>query len=303
MSTTPSPASELDTAIPKRDALLAEYLDALDVYESQQTMLHEALAAGFLSLATANFHARGVRYGSDYYDQRMLATRGMEVREDGELVARDLNAEEESGKDEDAKEAGEQEGLRRRAGKGEKPEKDEPDKEVETDEKKDAKPAPKPTPRDPLRWFGILVPPALRSAQSSFIEGLEAVYPLLATRHRLEELADKLEGTEDLYKIYTTNPAAGEELPGTELDTESGYVHLCTGSQVVQVVELFMREAEELFVMRIPHEAVAEGLKWEDGFPHFYGHLTRAMGREVGHVMKSEEGWAHAWDHAEWTQL
>ena len=36
-------------------------------------------------------------------------------------------------------------------------------------------------PKDPLRWFGILVPHALRSAQSSFVSGVEGHVPKLAT--------------------------------------------------------------------------------------------------------------------------
>jgi hypothetical protein len=34
---------------------------------------------------------------------------------------------------------------------------------------------------DPLRWFGILVPPALRSAQSNFVSVVEGAIPQLAT--------------------------------------------------------------------------------------------------------------------------
>lgn len=34
---------------------------------------------------------------------------------------------------------------------------------------------------DPIRWFGILVPPALRSAQSSFIKTIEGTIPQLTT--------------------------------------------------------------------------------------------------------------------------
>lgn len=34
---------------------------------------------------------------------------------------------------------------------------------------------------DPLRWFGILVPPALRTAQSTFIAAVEGPIPQLAT--------------------------------------------------------------------------------------------------------------------------
>jgi hypothetical protein len=34
---------------------------------------------------------------------------------------------------------------------------------------------------DPLRWFGILVPPALRTAQSTFVGAVEGPIPQLAT--------------------------------------------------------------------------------------------------------------------------
>ncbi len=37
---------------------------------------------------------------------------------------------------------------------------------------------------DPLRWFGILVPPALHTAQSTFINAVEGPIPQLATLAR-----------------------------------------------------------------------------------------------------------------------
>jgi len=46
------------------------------------------------------------------------------------------------------------------------------------------KAAPKKTSKktqDPLRWFGILVPPALRSAQQTFVSAVEESIPRLAT--------------------------------------------------------------------------------------------------------------------------
>ncbi|KAF2741575.1 hypothetical protein EJ04DRAFT_507343 [Polyplosphaeria fusca] len=36
-------------------------------------------------------------------------------------------------------------------------------------------------PKDPLRWFGILVPPALRQAQSAFASAVEGPIPEIAT--------------------------------------------------------------------------------------------------------------------------
>lgn len=38
-----------------------------------------------------------------------------------------------------------------------------------------------PSSRDPIRWFGVLVPPPLRSAQSKFIEIVEGPIPRLVT--------------------------------------------------------------------------------------------------------------------------
>jgi hypothetical protein len=47
--------------------------------------------------------------------------------------------------------------------------------ETEDEEKKGAKST------DPLRWFGILVPPALRTAQTTFVGAVEGPIPQLAT--------------------------------------------------------------------------------------------------------------------------
>jgi hypothetical protein len=40
---------------------------------------------------------------------------------------------------------------------------------------------PKPKSLDPIRWFGILVPSALRSAQTTFVKTVEGPIPRLAT--------------------------------------------------------------------------------------------------------------------------
>jgi hypothetical protein len=36
--------------------------------------------------------------------------------------------------------------------------------------------------RDPIKWFGVLVPPPLRSAQSKFIEVVEGPVPRLVSQ-------------------------------------------------------------------------------------------------------------------------
>lgn len=322
-------AADTERPVTKRDQLLADYLDTLDLYEQQRETLHATLKDGYLHLAEANYYARpGMRYGRDFYDERMVATRGLRVTEgeDGEIMVKgrgiqdeDQETREGQGKgDEEGQvkeeKAGETEGLRRRRGRDEtaaegqegegaadktEDKKDEDKKEVVTEEKPKQK-----KPRDPLRWYGVLVPPALRSAQSSFISATDSIYPLLATWQKLQAMADELGRTQDLFKIFTVDPSTAADLPETELDKESGYVHLCTGSQVVKVVSLFMAECEDLWAVRVPQEALEGGeLRWEDGFPHFYGKLLKSMGREVGHLRKSEQGWEYSWDRAEWQHI
>jgi hypothetical protein len=65
------------------------------------------------------------------------------------------------------------------------PKEDKPDKEV-GEEDVDEKPAPA-KPKDPIRMFGILVPQALRTAQSESIKVAETIIPKLATVNKQME--------------------------------------------------------------------------------------------------------------------
>ena len=57
-----------------------------------------------------------------------------------------------------------------------------PEEEESTPEKEETKEEEKKSEKstDPLRWFGILVPPALRTAQTTFVEAVEGPIPQLA---------------------------------------------------------------------------------------------------------------------------
>ncbi|KAJ5885006.1 hypothetical protein N7495_009516 [Penicillium taxi] len=73
--TTESEASELLQSL---DTLLEQYLHLLDRQQQLQAGLAKQLSSGFLSLAHANYTCPpGRRYGADYYDERMKATRQM----------------------------------------------------------------------------------------------------------------------------------------------------------------------------------------------------------------------------------
>ncbi|KAL8853445.1 MAG: hypothetical protein Q9221_001762 [Calogaya cf. arnoldii] len=153
------------------DDLLGRYLGLVHRYTFLHQSMAKELASGFFSLARANFsnHNR-VRYGQDLYDDRMQALTMFDINPSTDessnsadierllqgtisvtttqQVNRDLESKR-SVVDEDATEA-------------------------------PADPDPKLSISDPLNWFGILVPPALRASQRSFRNATTETIPLLA---------------------------------------------------------------------------------------------------------------------------
>ncbi|KAF4541382.1 uncharacterized protein LTHEOB_8778 [Lasiodiplodia theobromae] len=203
------------------DELLKRYLLLLDQYTQARQQLSSDLSSGYISLAQANFNPSSrVRYGQDFYDERMQALRRVTIGEtesklhrsirlleppeeptsdetktktadatDNKKEGTDKNSTEEApvsvaelSLDPDAKNTAEspeaQPGEAREPpgsnvdGNGNK--RDDSDKIKEKE-----KASKKPRTDDPIRWFGIFVPPALRSAQGSFIRAVEGPVPRL----------------------------------------------------------------------------------------------------------------------------
>jgi len=161
------------------DILLERYLGLLDDYVSLQAKLSELHSALFQNLAKANFLAqRGVRYGQDYYDERMQAIRSISFSDTASPASPVFNV------------------IRHGPGsttpkKTEQPEKVEVEDEGETgndeeagtqeDDQGEEPPSRRKDSGDPLRWFGILTPMPLRQAQKQAVETIEDVIPRLAT--------------------------------------------------------------------------------------------------------------------------
>jgi coiled-coil domain-containing protein 115 len=197
-----SPATLADLQ-DRLDGLWATYLGYLDTYTRAQELLQKHMSSGFLSLARANFNARdGVtRYGKDFYSERAVAIkraaiRPNELREDSKLQIDIL-----SWKEPQPLETADQDTTQlAHVGAGEKDEEPsqqpsppatpESEPHADSDEITDrsAEGAAEGTPDnlashtekakqvntlDPLRWFGILVPRELRSAQTSFSAAIE----------------------------------------------------------------------------------------------------------------------------------
>lgn len=153
------------------DVLLERYLHLLHEYQSMQQKMAKELSSGYFSLAQANFsNPNRIRYGQDFYDDRMQA-----------LTRFGINLEQKETSDEesymqpklDLLATPTQQPIR------EKLEEKEAEEEGDTgfNERNTDCGAPS---SDPLKWFGILVPPALRKSQDSFRNAATEVVPSLA---------------------------------------------------------------------------------------------------------------------------
>jgi uncharacterized protein (DUF952 family) len=290
------------------DELMLAYLDTIDTYQSQCATIASAFSNGFMALAQANFNTPGRRFGQDFYDERMVAMRGVEIREEEEgVVFEGKKIPIEMTEDESRKEEAEK--------------KEDGKKEVDGDEKPEdseaAEKPPKPDPRDPLRWFGILVPQALRTTQSEFTNCVEVIPQLLTTLSKLSSLESRVirARAKHLYKILPEAPPSPlpEALPLSPLDAGDGFIHMCTSTQVSGVVGRFMGDTESVWLLKIPIERVEEGLKWEgsvvnggigEEFPHLYGAgIGGAEVLDLKEFKKGENGWGGAFEAAnEWIE-
>ena len=156
------------------DDVLEQYLTLLDRYQNLQQELSSNLSNGYLSLAQANFsNANRVRYGQDYYDDRMQATARYTLRESSpcfqihELQEPLANLERTELKEEQSS--------------------SQTSDEAEVPSAAEIRSS---TPCDPLKWFGFHVPPALRATQASFrsvvLENVPALVSLSAEMKEIE---------------------------------------------------------------------------------------------------------------------
>ncbi|KAF2090340.1 hypothetical protein K490DRAFT_63219 [Saccharata proteae CBS 121410] len=204
-------ASDKESLLDALDDLLKRYLDLLDQYQQAREQLSSRLAKGYISIAQANFNAPNrARYGQDFYDERMQAIRTVSVdesrsvlkrtivstakkvegsvpadNEDGpevehtststeKLMKEDNKPTDIAGKDEPVSETDPACGVNQPQKESKKPEPGAASEESKKSEKS-TESAEKHV--DPIKWFGILVPPALRTAQKHFVGVVEESVP------------------------------------------------------------------------------------------------------------------------------
>ncbi|ODH28073.1 hypothetical protein ACO22_04011 [Paracoccidioides brasiliensis] len=185
----------------KLDSVLEHYLFLLD----QQQLLHEEIgrqfSAGFFSLARANRSCPpGRRYGEDYYDERMKAMRKLSISPPSTIeflqnspdatsnqtgsnptfVIKNvfLPSSPAKGVDKGDPESQNDEKGSSTSSPSRSSSLDPPG--ISEEPQQPSSNAPPPQSPNPLNWFGILVPTALRSAQQTFSEVVEGAIPALA---------------------------------------------------------------------------------------------------------------------------
>ncbi|EXJ58654.1 hypothetical protein A1O7_06082 [Cladophialophora yegresii CBS 114405] len=201
------------------DVLLIEYLSLLDRYTTLRARLGRDFSSGFFALAQANRYAdstlgAGRRYGEEGFDDRMKAGRVVGIKR-GERTDRDRN-----GHCVDTEAAGQTIQNSEKKDLSMRKPNEQPSEVMASDAPKQDFDEPEPHQheikdgidqnlsssayhlsiescsapmKDPLRCYGILIPPALRTCQEHFASAVSSVIPeLLNTTFSLRSVEDEI---------------------------------------------------------------------------------------------------------------
>ncbi|KIW31753.1 uncharacterized protein PV07_03350 [Cladophialophora immunda] len=180
------------------DALLVSYLTILDTYTNLRAQLSKDLSGGFFALAQANRNANstlgvGRRYGEEGFDERMKAGKVVKIREAEKGVLGKSCVEEEP--EEVAGDAAQKSGRKMKKDKTPVEQailhqdredtetlKDDTERDVLQSDTTDYTFSVSPSSasnlsQDPLKWYGILIPPTLRTCQTYFATAVSSIIP------------------------------------------------------------------------------------------------------------------------------
>ncbi|KAF7560016.1 hypothetical protein G7046_g4126 [Stylonectria norvegica] len=152
------------------DEMLERYLDLLDEYTRLRQSLSQLQSGVYQNIARANFSGeRGMRYGQNHFDERMQASRLLQISVDGKLVPQfsvvEMSIE--------GKTQG-NDGIPLEG--GEVPSQQFNDEKADGTSKKNRKKN-----QNPLHWFGLLAPMPLRAAQTQSIQAVAQLVPRLVS--------------------------------------------------------------------------------------------------------------------------
>ncbi|KUL87203.1 hypothetical protein ZTR_05638 [Talaromyces verruculosus] len=119
-----------------------------------------------------------------------------------------------------------------------------------------------------------------------------------------------------VYKLVPSSAPIPESLPDrlpvSDLDLQSGFIHLSSARQVPNTLKFFFKDEPVVYVLRLDYAKVEDNIRWEspdakicgprDGegmFPHLYNGLKLGK-EEIESVAtwKNEDGWDNALEKA-----
>jgi uncharacterized protein (DUF952 family) len=109
-----------------------------------------------------------------------------------------------------------------------------------------------------------------------------------------------------VFKIVYPVPNLSETtIELSELDKESGFIHLSSGEQVPRTCHLFFSDFETLYIIKFRYEKIEADIKWErapDGelFPHLYGDLRTSDVDSVRTFRRGKVPWIDVLGRENW---
>lgn len=110
-----------------------------------------------------------------------------------------------------------------------------------------------------------------------------------------------------LFKIVSEEPdARSDTVELSELDKQSGYIHLSTATQVPQTCNLFFSKSNKLHIIKFPYKKIKNRTRWERAadreelFPHVYGELRTTEVHSVRTFHKGENTWTAVLGEETW---
>jgi uncharacterized protein (DUF952 family) len=110
-----------------------------------------------------------------------------------------------------------------------------------------------------------------------------------------------------VYKIVLTPPNLNSpKIELSQLDKDSGFIHLSTGKQTPGTCDRFFNDVNTLYIIKFGYESVSPNLRWEpapdtdDSFPHVYGDISVRDIDSVREFHRGDGSWsavlsAEAW--------
>ena len=101
-----------------------------------------------------------------------------------------------------------------------------------------------------------------------------------------------------VFKIVDSKPNLDSpKIALSELDKQSGFIHLSTGPQIPNTCNLFFSSVETLYIFKFAYNKLQANMKWEPApgvetlFPHLYGDLWTGDMDSVREFHKSDRSW------------